>query len=225
MKDPERLLDGEGSTYERELLGALARERPSRALSRRMRQGLVLGGVLASAKTGMAGFIALAGLVTVGAGVGVFVLSHRTTVPASALVASAASPTHAEAPLVATSAVDAPAVVPATADDAQPPDALGAPLAPSAPGRANDLREEIALMDRARAAVRAGDGQGALALLTAYERKFPRGEFRQEQTVLRGQALSASGDRAAARALGKRFLAAHPESPHAERIEQLLGAD
>ena len=80
-------------------------------------------------------------------------------------------------------------------------------------------------MDRARAAVRARDGKGALAALADYQRRFPRGTFAQEAMVLRIEALVQIGETGAARALGKKFLAAHPESPHAERIERLLGSD
>jgi TolA-binding protein len=219
VSDPERLLRG-GSEFERELLDSLRSEEPPRALTRRMRQGLVVAGLLTSAKTGVASFIAIAGLVTASAGGGWLALRHRAASPA------------VTAPSVATTHVPARAAAPPLSPvgaSAEPVRTETAPLPrPSArpapgPSAAGDLHEEIALLDRARAAVRAGDGTGALAMLSDYQRRFGRGTFSQEATVLRVEALAKSGQMSAARKLGERFLAAHPESPHAERIERLLG--
>lgn len=220
MSDPERLLRGGGSDFERELLDSLRGEEPPRALTRRMRQGLVVAGFLTSAKTGVASFIAVAGLVTMSAGGGWLVLRHRAA-PATAPATPAATtntPARAPAPPLAPGV---PSAEPSRAEAAPLPRSSARPApAPSASG---DLREEIALLDRARSAVRAGDGSGALAVLSDYQRRFPRGTFSQEATVLRVEALAKSGQMSGARQLGQRFLAAHPESPHAERIERLLG--
>jgi hypothetical protein len=41
--------------------------------------------------------------------------------------------------------------------------------------------------------------------------------------VLRIEAFVQTGQMGGAQLLGKKFLAAHPESPHAERVERLLG--
>lgn len=217
MSDPERMLDGDGSAFERELLGSLAKERPGRALSRRMRQGLVLSGVLASAKAGMASWVVLAGFVTAGATVGVVALTRGAPqVPAPVTAPKVEAP---RAPKVkAPPPVESPPAVVAV------PDAVKAPNVAPPAASSGDLREEIALLDQARAAVRGGNGEQALALLALHQRQFPRGEFRQEVTVLRIEALAGTGQRATAAALGKKFLAAHPESPHAERIERLIGA-
>jgi outer membrane protein assembly factor BamD (BamD/ComL family) len=86
------------------------------------------------------------------------------------------------------------------------------------------MREQIALLDRARAALRSGHGGAALTELDTYRKRFPRGEFAQEVSVLKIEALVQNGQMDSARTLGKRFLAAHPESPHVERIERLIGA-
>lgn len=218
MSEPKRLLDGEGSDFERELLGSLAGEVPPRALTRRMRQGLVVAGLLTSAKTGIASFV-VAGLVTVGAGTGWLAYRHYSA-PAPVVTVSAQPPA---AKVVAPPALSEPPrqaelPMPAASESPKP----SAPPAP-APSAQGDLREEIAVLDRARAAVRAGDGKGALAALADYQRRFPRGTFAQEVTVLRIEALVQTGQTGGAQSLGKKFLAAHPESPHAERIERLLG--
>jgi len=224
MTDPKRLLDGEGSEFERELLSTLARERPGRALSRRMRQSLLAVGVLTSAKTGLAGFVALAGVVSLGVGGGWLALRHPSQPSPPAAVSSVPAVTH----IALTEPTSAPpaASTPMAAESAPPPEAPVAAPAPrpsAAPGSARDLREQIAWLDRVRVAVRAGDGTSALAELSQYPRKFPRGEFAQEVTVLKVEALVQNGQLAAARSLGNKFVNAHPESPHVERIQRLIG--
>jgi hypothetical protein len=222
MTDPERLLDGGGSELERELLGSLASERPTPALSRRMRQALLTLGLLTSAKTGVAGVVALVGLVSVGAGTA-WVVQHRY---ADVRQLPAVSASQAVGRAVASAARRAPPAP--SAEPVSPPLSPVAPrssgAAAAAPSATGDLREQIALLDRARAAVRAHDSKRALAELGSYKKQFPRGEFSQEVTVLKIEALAQDGQMDGARALGKRFLAAHPESPHVERIERLVGA-
>jgi hypothetical protein len=216
MTDPERLLNGAGSDFERELLGSLANEQPSPSLSRRMRQGLVALGVLTSAKTGVAAAMAVVALLSVGVG-GVWIKQHRALAPVPPL----STPTRAVTarPLPASAA---PALPTAVAVEPAPV-VTARPSSPPTPSAAGDLREQIAWLDRARAAVRRGDNRGALSELAQYRAKFPRGEFSQEVRVLEIEALVRDGQVAAASSLGKKFLASHPESPHVERIERLIG--
>jgi len=84
------------------------------------------------------------------------------------------------------------------------------------------LEGEVAALDRARAALAAGEPARTLDLLDGYEQAFPKGALRQEATYLRIQALSKAGQRGAARDLAARFLAAHRETPHASQLQQLL---
>jgi hypothetical protein len=84
------------------------------------------------------------------------------------------------------------------------------------------LEGEVAALDRARAALAAGEPARTLDLLDGYEQAFPKGALRQEATYLRIQALSKAGQRGAARDLAARFLAAHPETPHASQLQRLL---
>jgi hypothetical protein len=217
MTDPERLLNGAGSDFERELLGSLVNEQPSRSLSRRMRQGLVALGVLTSAKAGVAAVVALVGLLSLGVG-SAWLVQHGAVAPVTPAVSAPVR------------AVPAPAL-PASAAPA-PPEAVLAepapvvaprPTAAPTPSGGGDLREQIAWLDRAREAVRGGDSHAALSELAQYRVKFPRGEFAQEVTVLKIEALVQDGQMAAARSLGKKFFTSHPESPHVERIERLIG--
>ncbi|XXT20979.1 hypothetical protein WME94_05340 [Sorangium sp. So ce429] len=99
------------------------------------------------------------------------------------------------------------------------PRARSAPVAP-----ADALREQVAIIDRARDALGAGDAAGCLSELDAYDRRFPRSAMGEEATVLRIEALIRLGDRARAADLGQRFLASRPTSPHAAGVRALLGA-
>jgi len=221
MNDPERLLEG-GSELERELLGLLSSERPSASLSRRMRQSLVALGVLTAAKTSVAGIVALVSVVSVGAGA-IWAVQHRQ-VEVRHWSEAHASTAVSRAVASRARVVTLPSAPPPPAMEASPPPSRASAPATAPSSAANDLREQIALLDRARAAVRARDSGRALAELSAYGKRFPRGEFSQEVSVLKIEALVQNGQMDAARALGRRFLTAHPESPHVERIERMIGA-
>ncbi|HTN87691.1 MAG TPA: outer membrane protein assembly factor BamD, partial [Sorangium sp.] len=99
------------------------------------------------------------------------------------------------------------------------PRARSAPVAP-----ADALREQVAIIDRARDALGAGDAAGCLSELDAYDMRFPRSAMGEEATVLRIEALIRLGDLARAADLGQRFLASRPTSPHAAGVRALLGA-
>lgn len=218
----KRLLDEGGTEFESSLLSALREEKPSPELVARMQQGL---GLSAAATTGTAtaasvGWVkaALVGLAAVGlAGVAYTTLRSKETT-AVVLPSVKPVPVKVEAPAAAE---PRPVPVADLAVATDPAPAKPRPVASVAP----DLREEIRLLDEVRSAVRAGDGSQALALLGKYARRYPRGQFRQEAQVLRVEALEQSGNKQAAVALGKKFVAAHPESPHVERVERVTGAD
>jgi hypothetical protein len=126
-----------------------------------------------------------------------------TELPPATAAAATASPPGARAPAVTSIA-------------------SASPVAPAAPSAESSLSEQIASFDRARAAFDAGDHDRVIALVDAYEKRFPTGTFVQEAEVLRIQALGRKGDTAGARRAGQRFLAAHPTSPHAARIRAIL---
>ena len=79
------------------------------------------------------------------------------------------------------------------------------------------------MLEAARAALGGGDAPGALAALDRYSQRFPSGILGREAMVLRIEALQKKGDRASARELGHRFLAAYPRDAYAARVRSLLG--
>jgi hypothetical protein len=160
-----------------------------------------------------------------------------TTAPLVNTAATAITPASPASPATPPAVVaddSAKTVSPADLPPAAPPPATAAAGLGSAPrsrGAANagapadsSFSEEIASFDRARAALDSGDPDRTLALVDAYEKRFPAGTFVQEAEVLRVQALARKGDTAGARRVGQRFLAAHPTSPHASRIRAILDA-
>lgn len=222
MKDPKRFLEGDGTAFERALLGAMAAERPSRDLHRKMRLGVGLVGIGAVAKAASANWnqIAMAGLVVAGLVTGGAIVAKKEAAkaPAVQLVAPAAPPAPSPVAPAPAPVEPIPAAVPEEAPKAAPAERVRheprvAPV--------SDIREEIRLLDQARAAVRSGAHGQALRSLAKYDQKFPRGQFRQEVQVLRMEALKQSGESARASALAKKFLAEHPNSPHVERVENV----
>lgn len=87
------------------------------------------------------------------------------------------------------------------------------------PKERSTLNEEMRLLDQARAALAQDDQQRALAILSQYEQKYPRGVLKPEATVLRVSALSAAGQAEQADDLKKDFLDQHPTSAHRQRLE------
>jgi hypothetical protein len=166
-----------------------------------------------------------------GAG-GLFFVGHSVrrpevvSPPAEVKVAAPDLPASAAPRSEEAEAVPMPATIPAepsASPKARPqptsrPSSLAAPLAPS-----GSLRDEIALLDAARRALGSGDTRLALATLDRHQTEFPRGLLGQETTLLRIEVLARGGNRPAAEALARQFLARHPDSPHAKRIESLLG--
>lgn len=119
-----------------------------------------------------------------------------------------------------------------TAAIAAPPTAAFATsavnAAPSAPAPKSALEMnasiagEVALLDRARRALAAGDAERALGVLDEYGRAPRSGILGPETLLLRIQALLQLGQREAAVALARRFVAQNPGSRHAESLRSLL---
>jgi hypothetical protein len=250
MKDPARLVREHPSELARAVLRSADADAPPRgALERTLAAtGVVIGATTtttaaAAAKAGM-GPLVKAGLVLVGIALMAAVVAyvrrghdgasdtaaHATatvqppapTVPQEPVTPPPAAHDDPAAPTIAATAAPtnaptiAPTIIATVAPRASSSTATPASSAPS-------LEEQIAAMDRARAALASGDTAGALRGLDAYDRDFPRGAFSQEATVMRIEALARSGNRARARTLADRFLAANPKSPYARRIHAVLG--
>lgn len=208
MKEPKRLLSHGATDFERQLLRAVAAERPSALLRSRMQRSLGLVGPLAWASNvkAMVGDVssrlvgsraaagaAVAGVVAAG-GVAAYLLvpSPRT---AEAPLAPAPSAVVVPAPVAEPAA---PVVVPAAAREVEPAPEPAAPLVDEASveAEASDdgrLREEIALLDGVKAALQRGERERARQGLEAYRERFPDGVLRREANVLRRRAAAGAG--------------------------------
>ena len=103
------------------------------------------------------------------------------------------------------------------------PRAVPTTTAPSKAAAADPFLEELAIVERARAALANGRGRECLEAVRAYEKRFAKGGvFAEEVDVMRIEALAISGERAQARARGERFLALHGETPYVERVRRVL---
>lgn len=230
MKDPHRLLTGGATDFERLLLGAAARERPTELQRRRMRRAIglsQLGLFFMSAK-------ALAGVASQSVVVAIIAASlaggsstPRSESSAALVNSSVTSPATSRVPQAVTS--PAPQATADIAEAASPEPSAhsskptsGVRVASSA-RKLPDLREEIALMDQARSSLRNGAPSRTIQLLDQYRGRFPRGSFGQEATVLRIEALAASGNRSKAISEANGFLSRNPNSPHSERLRRLIG--
>ena len=86
-----------------------------------------------------------------------------------------------------------------------------------------DLRSAAAAMDEARAALKTGNFNGAIQLLTKVI-KLPENEYSAEAHELLGLARQRSGQVAAARAEYESYLSRYPNQEGSERVRQRLDA-
>lgn len=234
MSEPMPLRTSEITAFERELLEAARAERPPAELTLAMEQALGLGSAVAgpgaagaASVTGSAGFwgyAAIAGVVLAGAGAALLAFapaSPPAAVRPAAPAVQAAVVTPQAAPATPSETGVAPAPIETSVSRPMAPAAPVAVRAPVARPAANPLRDEIRLIDEARAALRGGDSERSLSSLERHARQFPRGALRQEAAVLRVQALDRLGQRGRASSLARDFLKEHPESPHSERVRTL----
>ncbi len=219
--DPTPLAVVGATDLERRLLSAAAAERPSDEMTRRM--GLALGftAVAAPATAVVATKVAAAKSIT--GWVAACTLAAAMTGGAVAIWRLSASPTpppaHVPAAAAATPVASAPEVAPQA--PARTSHHASSRRRASAQPVSNDLRDEIALVDAARTALEGGAPARALVLLQRYATTYPDGTFRPEVTVLRIEALAATGRRDEARAQARAFVARHPDGPLSERMARL----
>jgi hypothetical protein len=89
---------------------------------------------------------------------------------------------------------------------------------------ASSLSEERALLDRARAALGAGDGERALAMTEVHQHRFPRPQLAEEREAIAIQALVVAGRYGEARARAARFREIAPDSLFAPAVEASLAS-
>lgn len=245
MKYRERWMDGDATELERVLLRAVANERPSWKLQRRMRIGLDLASSLIPLKAAAAG-LSVAALVT---GVAMTLVNRNaeeTTgasqygppLPAVQVIRTAESPKNSVETVdgATRSAIasgrplqlDQPKTVESqTPSQTSARTPLGTGAVRVAPARASGtdgLGEQMRLLDRARALLGSGESERTLAELARYSRLYPRGAFSQEAMVLRVEALQHSGQNARASSLAREFVARHADSPHVGRVARLAAS-
>ena len=153
---------------------------------------------------------------------------------------SGQSPARVQATLPAKPPVTvvAPRVVelPAPAPEAQPP-AAEQPREPSPPppersvapvGEAskpgNEIREEVALLSKAQAALSRGRPQEALDALAEHALRFPRGVLTEERNATRARTLCALGRRQEAEAELTRMEKFNASSPYLARARESCGS-
>jgi len=151
---------------------------------------------------------------------GVAFLALRSKESAPIAPMSAALPSEAPPPAVATAAPAAEVVAPAMLapePPAKPPLELQTPVPPPQ----DRLAQEVALLSRATSDLRAGRPAAALKLLDEHRRKFPNGVLGVERRAVRAQALCSMK-----RVSEGRAELAHlaPQSPAAGRAKQLCDA-
>ncbi len=230
--DPERLINESTEGFERELLRAGRSDAMSAESRRAILGALGVGGSLVAAGTIAAGIkatsgkglltaLGVTGIGAIGA-VGVWAglnLSEPAPLPAPKL---APNPEPRALVVEPKPAPQTPPVQVVTPDAPAPP-SKDAP-APRAPNTVSDpLSLELSAIESARSALARRDYSRALRLLDEHKKRFPKARLMAEATVLRIEALVASGEKQAATRIGKAFLARDPNGPYARRVRSLLG--
>lgn len=92
------------------------------------------------------------------------------------------------------------------------------------PGTASsELADQVAALDRARAALSAGRPAECESLLGDFERRFPRSTLAPEATVMRVGALLSQGKRAAATDVVRAYCQSGRRGAYARRLLSLVG--
>lgn len=234
MTEPTRLMEeAGGDELETSLLKLAKNEGPSPEGRRRILAAIAAGGATsltsqtadAAAKVGGKSAVLKWGLLGVAAlAIPAALLLRGESEPAAQVTPPAV---HAPAPVITPVPVPVPAdegTAPLAVDDLpalkEAPSASGA-AAPKAQG---SLADEVAQLQKAKLALKGGNPSQALAELGTYAQRFPRPMLGAEATVVRIEALSASGDSGRAKSLAESFLAKNPNSPYAARLRSLTGA-
>jgi hypothetical protein len=107
-------------------------------------------------------------------------------------------------------------------EGAQPaaPSVTSFPSSSPAPAPSSRLREEAAVLRRAREALRQNNLPAAFAELEVARTAFPRGALGEEREALTIELLARSGQRDMARRRAQAFLRIFPTSPHAANVRQ-----
>ena len=235
MKDPERLLEGTTTDFERTVLRAARLEQPSVAQRRRMRPRpfsrrdwvFKRRGFKAAAGIGNQ-LVVVAVIAGVLAGTGSSSLTtsslHRPQTYAPAAVQPAVNPASVgQAPAITDDAPNGIRAEELTLETTKDRDVKPPPRT-VAPAKTIDLREEIRLLDEAldcTVVPKIQEEHFRPSTVNRYLAQFPRGSFRQEASVLRIEALAMTGNNTQAATEAKRFMTTHPSSPHVDKLQRI----
>jgi hypothetical protein len=234
---PERLLEADATAFERRLLDAALRKKPSPDASARMARalGVTLTAAAAGTATTAATVAANAAVSKATAAAGTSALWPWVSVGVVGLVVAGAVVgtrvgRDAPKPPAAPPALTAPAPLPAPSQPetdvvAEPAPRAIAPTQRTRAATTSDLRDQVAFIDSARAAMLAGSSRRALEILNRYQDRYPTGSFRPEATALKVEVLMKLGRDAEARALAERFVAEHRGSLLARRVASVAGLE
>jgi hypothetical protein len=148
------------------------------------------------------------------------------TLPNPPSPGAAPQPASVEAPRTPAPPSPRPRLVAGIPGESVAKDVAPSPSEPAAPSRSEfaetpSLSREIALLERVRAKLGAGDARGALAELDRIEPDVEA--LAMEAELLRVEALLASGERKRAEALASELERRHPHGPLGFRLKRLLG--
>jgi hypothetical protein len=236
------LLDADWTAQESALLGSAELDVAPQGSTERTLAALGLGVTLASTAAltasaagakatmgnGVAVWLKWAASLAAGVGaIGAVALALRPAPQATPTARPRSAPpaVSAPAPLVEERAVEPtpPSRIVATADSDEPQAGFRPPPRPPLAKNKVPIADEIKAIDDARTLLRAGNPSAALQFLDSYDKMVGRhGSMQAEATIVRIEALEAGGNPAGAVALGKRFLAAHPNSPYQYYLKRLL---
>jgi hypothetical protein len=228
MTEPRRLREQTDSGLERALLEAGTVYRSSPATRARTLAAL-----------GVAGSVALSTGAAGGAFSSLLAKLGWTKLAISAAFVAGALPVgyyawhryHAPVP---TPPAEAVVEAPASAQPAAPTPVEAATVEPPAPDTSSSvarpantkpgvaLTAELGALDAVRSALAQGDPGGALSLLDAYAKDYPRGRLELEAEVLRIDALARAGQTDLAKKRAETFLKRHPKSVLASRVRGYL---
>ena len=133
-------------------------------------------------------------------------------------------PQTAEPPILAEPSLPAAAVAPPIVEpapvEAAPPQRARAVAKPEP--KADQLREELALLESARAHLRAGNREKATRSLSEHARRFPQGNLSTERTAWRA-IVACSGSDGQPKAAARSFILTHGDTPLAAKVKAECG--
>lgn len=212
------------SESERRVLGSIRLDVPTSEGAQRSAAMLGLSpgaaefGSSAAVGSQVATGAAVGGAVVIAALIGAFVLFDGEAPPARA---PAPKPAPIAKVVASGSSSGEPRVSEPVAAVAPSEPADEAPARPLPSAAKPSLEDQLARMDRARAALGRGDGAAALSEVGRYQSAYPNGALLQEARVIRILSLDQLGRTSEARTEAKRFVSKYPNSPHAQRLERL----